>query len=196
MATRTGIFGGSFNPPHIAHLIIAETIRDQFELDRVIWIPNYSPPHKPSVDIAEAHHRYTMTQLAIKGHDAFTISPIEIDRKGISYTLDTLKSLKRSATSAELYLMIGGDSLYDFMKWNRPLEIVELSPLIVYHRDAQRSSPSAIETHYPGRIFHASGQLLHISSTSIRQKIKEGSSIRYLVPEQIRSYIHKNKLYL
>ena len=147
MARRVGIFGGSFNPPHIAHLIIAESIREQFELDHVLWVPNYIPPHKSQEQFADVSHRLLMTQKAIEHNSSFSLSQIEILRKGTSYTLDTVRELRENNPETAYSLIIGGDSLMDFMSWYKPEEIVKLAPLLVYNRpwDEQDAHRSRIE---------------------------------------------------
>ena len=195
MAKKIGIFGGSFNPPHIAHLIIAETIRDQFSLDQIIWIPNYIPPHKSTAGTQDAQHRLHMVGNIISGHEHFTLSTIEIDRKGTSYMLDTISMLQETQPDALYYLIIGGDSLNDFMTWYKPLEILKKVPLIVYNRTGIDTENAAIHAHSKDRISYASAPLMDISSTVIRERVAQGRSIRYLVTDNVRHYILKHNLY-
>ena len=196
MASRVGIFGGSFNPPHIAHLIIAESIREQFHLDHVLWIPNYIPPHKSQEHFAEVEHRLLMTQKAIEHNPRFSVSELEIERKGTSFTLNTVQTLCQTHPETSFSLIIGGDSLKDFMLWHQPAEIVKQTPLIVYKRPGENTAPAEAERLFPERISFASAPLLDISSTEIRQLVRVGKSIRYLVPEPVRLYIQQHRLYL
>ena len=196
MARQIGIFGGSFNPPHSAHLIIAETVRDQFELDHIIWIPNYIPPHKSTAGVQDAQHRLHMVQMTISGHDQFSVSTIEIDRKGTSFMLDTIRLLQDSEPAAHYHLIIGGDSLNDFMTWHKPIDILHRVPLIVYNRAGIESSTSEVQERFPERISYADAPLIGISSTGIRERVGAGTSIRYLVPDEVRTYIQEHNLYI
>ncbi len=195
MARRTGLFGGSFNPPHMGHLIVAESVRDQFDLDRVVWIPNYIAPHKPDHERADAAHRLRMTKLSIASNPAFEASSLEIDRGGTSYTVDTVYRIVEEYPSDSVHLIVGGDSLRDFLTWRRPEEIIDQTPLIVYRRPNSGEGPTEAESRYPGRISFASAPMVSISSAAIRQRIREGRSIRYLVPEPVWSYIDQHALY-
>lgn len=195
MARKIGIFGGSFNPPHIAHLIIAETIRDQFSLDEIIWIPNYIPPHKSTAGTQDALHRLQMVQKTISGHEHFSLSTIEVDRKGTSYMLDTISLLQEAQPDVLYKLIIGGDSLNDFMTWHKPLEILAKVPIIVYNRTGIDTKNAEVQQHFSDRISYASAPMMDISSTAIRERVAQGYSIRYLVPDKVRHYILKHNLY-
>lgn len=195
MARHLGIFGGSFNPPHVAHLIIAETIREQFSLDQVLWIPNYIPPHKATAGKDDALHRLRMVELAIDGHPHFSASTIEIDRKGKSYTLDTLHTLQEANPNTQYHLIIGGDSLRDFMSWHKPLKIIASAPLIVYDRPHIQTDTPELPANLKKRVLTASAPLLDISSTEIRKRVAQGQSIRYLVPGAVQHYIKQHNLY-
>ena len=115
-----GIFGGSFNPPHMAHLVVAETVRDLFGLDKILWIPGYIPPHKTHLRLVDANHRLAMVELAAASNPHFEVSDLEIARKGTSFTVDTVTMLKTSHPEHRYSLIIGEDSLLDFMTWHRP----------------------------------------------------------------------------
>ena len=190
---HTGLFGGTFNPPHLGHLIIAEAMKDAFHLDRVLWMPGYSPPHKSSAGLALPRHRFNMTRLAIAGNPSFQLSDIEVKRKGTSYTVDTLKQLREEQPNTRFSLMIGGDSLAEFLSWKDPDEIVSMVDLLVYPRP--KFDGSSIADRYRGKVLIADSPLLSISSTKIRKKILEGQSIQYLVPEPVRHYIKTHRLY-
>ena len=196
MAKKIGIFGGSFNPPHIAHLIIAESIRDQFSLDQILWIPNYIPPHKKTAGAGDVQHRLRMVELAIEHDPLFSISTIELERKGTSYTLDTVRSLQHDNPAVHYYLIIGGDSLRDFMSWHKPLEIIDNVPLIVYNRTENNIHHLNLPSTVQRRISFASAPLLDLSSSLIRRYVANGNSIRYLVPEKVYSYIQEHDLYV
>lgn len=190
---RVGLFGGSFNPPHFAHLLVAETIREQFSLDRVLWIPAYQPPHKAAAELASPEHRLTMTRLAIADNPHFSISPVEMNRRGTSYTFDTLCALQADAPDTSFYLLLGGDSLQGFPSWYRPHDILARVRLIVYHRPG---TPPTIPDGLPNeRIHFAQAPQIELASQTIRQRIQAGQSIRYWVPDAVRTYIHEHALY-
>ena len=190
---HVGLFGGSFNPPHIAHLIVAEAVREQGGLDQVLWMPSYQPPHKSSEEMLPAVHRLSMTRLAVEGHSAFAVSELEIDRQGTSYTLDTVKTLQQAHPEHQYSLVLGGDSLQQFHAWHRPEEIIDRLPLIVYHRPGIETRNVAAR--FLARCRFVTAPLLEISSTDIRARCRNGRSIRYLVPEAVRTYIETHRLY-
>ena len=188
-----GIFGGSFNPPHVAHLIVAETVRDQFGLDQVLWIPNYSPPHKANGELAAPAHRYAMTERAIGGYDRFAISDIELTRGGTSYTIDTLRQLQKAHPDTTFSLIIGSDSLRTFAHWHEADAIAALVPIIVYTRPGGLSG--VVEPRFANQVRFADAPLLEISGSEIRARVQQGRSIRYLVPDAVRMYLHQEGLY-
>lgn len=190
---RIGLFGGSFNPPHIAHLLVAEFVREQFDLDRVLWIANFQSPLKPVEDVAPAHHRVAMTRLAIDGNERFRLSNIEIDRGGVSYTIDTIRTLQDAHPQVDFRLIVGSDSLADFDEWREPQEILERVRLIVFRRPGtERTTPFAGAE---DRTDFADAPLLALSGTVIRDRIHTGKSIRYMVPDPVRSYVDEHDLY-
>ncbi len=188
---RTGIFGGSFDPPHVGHLIVAEGIRDLLQLDRVIWIPAATAPHKQGNTHSSAEHRSAMVRMTVSGNESFEQSDLEIGRGGVSYTVDTLKQLKRRYPSDEMFLLLGMDSYADFPEWREPERIAELASLIVYPRHGvelvDTSSFQAMTVDLPR---------VEISSSMIRKRVRSRESIRYLVADPVRSYIARNELYL
>jgi len=188
-----GIFGGSFNPPHTGHLIIAETIRDQFDLDQVLWIPSARPPHKHERDLASADHRLRMSQLAVSGHSSFAVSNIELQRRGFSYTVDTVKDLQDLYPDCIFSLIVGSDSLDDLPSWFQPEEITRRVPLLVYRRNSFSESQSSLPP--DSKVHFADAPRLDISGTDIRSRIRRGRSIRYLVPDDVEAYIHQHGLY-
>lgn len=188
-----GLFGGSFNPPHVAHLIVAETVRDQFGLDQIWWIPSHRPPHKEDGELVAAHHRLAMTRRATEQNPAFEVSDIEIQREGVSYTVHTLRALQEEHPDTSFWLIIGSDSLRDFGAWHRPDEIVDRVPLIVYKRPGAISSIA--DPQYTNHVRFADAPLLEVSGTEVRARCRKGRSIRYLVPEPVRQYINEHALY-
>lgn len=189
---RIGIFGGSFNPPHLAHLIVAEQLRSSLRFDRVYWIPGARPPHKDVQALAEGAHRMAMVQLATADNPAFVVSDVELRRDGTSFTIDTVRELKQEHPGDELFLMMGGDSLSDFHRWKAPGAILDEVPLAVYRRSGW-TVPS--EFSQSGRVYIADTPLIEISGTDIRKRWAEGRSVRYLVPDAVIRYMDENNLY-
>lgn len=188
-----GLFGGSFNPPHVAHLIVAEVARDQFGLDEVWWIPNATPPHKSSDELANVEHRVEMTRRAVSDNSGFRLCEIEIERAGVSYTVDTVRTLQEQHPDTGFGLIIGSDSLDHFAEWHEPDEIADRVPLVVYKR------PGVIDTvpepRFARHVRFVAAPVMEVSGTEIRSRCRAGRSIRYLVPESVRTYIEQNGLY-
>ncbi|WP_263831588.1 nicotinate (nicotinamide) nucleotide adenylyltransferase [Salinibacter sp.] len=188
-----GLFGGSFNPPHVAHLVVAEVVRDQFGLDEVWWIPNATPPHKPNDELAAVQHRLAMTERTVEGNPAFRVCGVEVERDGVSYTVETLRVLQDQHPDTDFALILGSDSLDHFADWHRPDEIAERVPFIVYKR------PGAIESvadpRFVNDVRYAAAPVMEISGTEVRARCRAGRSIRYLVPEAVRAYIDTHDLY-
>ncbi len=190
---KYGIFGGSFNPPHIAHSIVAESVREQLKLDKIIFIPSGNHPLKNSLI---ANHRYAMSQLAFGGNDNFEVSDIEIqnsDEK--SYTVQTLQKLNKLYESniVKLCLILGIDNLIELPKWKEPEKLFSLSEVIVINRpdyDLKNSKPEFAEL-----ATFITVPYLEISSTLIRKKVAEGKSIRYMTDIKVEEYIYGNNLY-
>ncbi len=190
---RIGIFGGTFDPPHIGHLIIAEHARVQFKLDRVVFIPAYRPPHKAGRASTAPQHRLNMVRRAIRGNPWFKVSDIELKRKGVSYTIDTIRAVHRRFPDASMFLILGSDNLSEFHTWKSYDELLALTRLLVYARGHGRLlRPSRLRR---ARISFVRGLLLDISSSAIRQLIRSRHSIRYLVPADVERYIISRKLY-
>lgn len=190
---RIGIFGGSFDPPHIGHLIIAELAHEQLGLDKVIFVPAYLPPHKVGGHRSSPSHRLRMTKIAVKGNPKFAVSDIEIQRKGISYTVDTLQYFKKQYPKAKFFLLIGGDNYAQFVAWKSPDVIATLASLAVYPRLGYNSN--VLPHSYFGKEYLLHGNTLDLSSTEIRKRVFHRKTIRYLVPENIEQYIVEKRLY-
>lgn len=193
---RTGIMGGTFNPPHNAHLLIAEIAREQYGLDRVIFITGGNPPHKTGA--APAKHRFNMTRLAISGNETFTDDSFEIESGEKSYTVNTLKFLTEKYPSDELFFIIGEDSLNDLEKWYKPDEILKMCSILVFPRVSQRQLEETVKDTAKktgGRIFSINAPVMEISSTDIRERIKSGKTVRYMLPDKVLDYIKKHNLY-
>jgi nicotinate-nucleotide adenylyltransferase len=188
-----GVFGGSFSPPHLAHLAVAEAARDQLELDRVLWVPAATPPHKQGQTMPAADHRLAMTRLAVEGNEAFAVSDLEVARAGISYTVETIRALQDAYPDTDFHLLLGGDSLALFETWVRPDEIVRRVPLVVYPRPG--ADLAGVPASVMARATFLDRPLLDPSSTAIRRLIRAGRSVRYLVPDAVLAYIAEHALY-
>lgn len=186
---KIGILGGTFNPIHIGHLILAEEIREKLKLDKVIFVPTYLPPHKDNSDIAAAQDRYRMAKLAIKTNGYFLVSDIEIERNGRSYTIDTLREFKKIYPHDELYFITGSDLLKYLDEWKDLGEIIQMVKFIVVTRPGYplEKIPSYIQT--------VAIRAVDVSAFEVRQAVRENRSFRYLVPEAVYNYIIKKKLY-
>ncbi|MFH0989693.1 MAG: nicotinate-nucleotide adenylyltransferase [bacterium] len=188
---RIGLFGGSFDPPHLGHLLVAESAREQLGLEQVIFVPAFQPPHKNGLQQCTAAQRLKMTHLAVRNNRRFKVSAIEIRRKGVSFTIDTVMQFKKQFPEAELFFIMGGDSINQFTRWKSPAEILALTQIAVYHRAGERKR----KTIFKRKIHFLSGGLVTISSSEIRRKIHRSESIRYLVPENVYQYIQSHNLY-
>ena len=190
---RVCIFGGTFDPPHIGHLLIAQTVCEAEKFDKILFVPANIPPHKKN--ISGVNDRLAMLNLAIKGNPNFEISDMEIERGGVSYTIDTLKDIRSSFIKAEdeLFYLIGSDSLLGFKKWKNPKEILKHCNVVVAIRPGFR--PSDIPAWILHRIQFANIPRFEISSSNIRQRWRENKTIRYLVTLPVWEYINHHNLY-
>jgi nicotinate-nucleotide adenylyltransferase len=189
-----GLFGGSFDPPHLGHLIVAETIRDQFQLDQIWWIPAFDPPHKEGSALTASRHRLALTRRATEDNPGFAVSDVEVQRADTSYTVDTVRALQDAHPAYAFSLLLGGDSLRTFGAWRRPEEIAARVPLLAYHR--ADVAPVAMPPFLEGRLRFAEAPLIDISGTEIRARVRAGRSIRYLVPDAVQAYIETHRLYV
>ncbi len=189
-----GIFGGLFDPPHIGHLVISQWVLEEFNLNHIVFVPAFNPPHKHKY--SPYHHRYKMTEISIKGSKKFSISQIEKFIKGRSYTYKVLKAFKRILKlykNARLYLIIGADQWNEINKWKNPEMIFNEARVIVLSRPGYEIKK--IKPYYD-RILKSTAPLIDISSTVVRERVKRGLSIKYLVVPGVANYIKKNGLYL
>ncbi len=189
-----GIFGGSFDPPHIGHLILAERVRDACGLDRVLWVPAFVSPHKTGQTGTPAVHRLAMAHRAVADNPAFAVSDVEIRREGVSYTIDTVAALQQAHPADTFALILGGDSLRAFHTWHRPEEIVARVPLLVYERPDD-GAHAAVDPLFLRHARFVEAPLLPVSSTEIRARLRAGRSVRYLVPDAVLTYIEAHELY-
>ena len=199
---RLGIFGGTFDPIHLGHLILAEHCREACRLDRVLFIPAGQPPHKSDRQITPGRARLEMVELAIAGNATFAASSIELERVGPSYSADTLAALASEHPDAELFFLIGSDSLADLPQWYQPARIAERAVIVVATRPGVEKLDLAplrgiLGTTATERIERHVVQipLVQIASSAIRSRVSAGQSIRYLVPRAVECYIETHGLY-
>jgi nicotinate-nucleotide adenylyltransferase len=197
-AARIGVFGGTFDPIHIGHLIIATELAEALELDRVLFVPAGQPPHKSDLRLSPDADRLAMVNLAIAGNPAFASSTIELDRPGPSYTAALLETLTEELPNAQLVFLMGEDSLRDLPTWRDPADIVRLAELGVAMRPSTEADLETIYRSLPearGRIHVVPTTQIGISSSGLRDQIQSGRSVRYQVPEQVWRYIADRGLY-
>jgi nicotinate-nucleotide adenylyltransferase len=202
ISMRIGILGGSFNPIHQGHLIAAETARESFDLSQVIIVPCANPPHKSAAAMVSTSHRVNMIHSAVEADYNFEVSPIEIERGGTSYTIETITELKKRHPHAELYFIIGSDTLLELHLWKDIEKLLKLCKFITIARPgfdtaSLTEADIKLDPPWPEQLLaHLSGgHLLNISSSNIRHRVAEGMSIRYLVPESVYMYITEHNLY-
>ena len=195
-----GIMGGTFNPVHNGHLLLCEKIREEFELDKILFMPAKNPPHKLDLSIICSEHRMMMTKIATRSNPFFEVSDIEMKRTGASYTVDTLSGLKELyGPETQFALIIGADSMVQFHSWKDYRIIQSMAALLVAKRPEtdSRELDQCIKDRLEegGRIYLAKAEAMDYSSTEIRDRVARGQSIRYQVPEEVESYIYSNNLY-
>ena len=190
---RICLFGGTFDPPHIGHLLVAQTVCEAERFDKIYFLPAYQTPNK--IDVTPVENRLDMLKIAVEGNPNFEISDMELKRKGISYTIDTIKMIKKEQglNKKDLFYLIGSDSLLEFHKWKEPKEILNECQVIVAIRPGFR--PSDIPAWILHNIQFANIPRFEISSTNIRHRWVENKTIRYLVTLPVWNYINENGLY-
>ncbi|MFC1675362.1 nicotinate-nucleotide adenylyltransferase [Candidatus Omnitrophota bacterium] len=186
---KIGLLGGTFNPIHIGHLILAEEAREKLGLDKVIFIPTYLPPHKDNSDVASAGQRLEMIKLAIKGNSCFSVSDVEIKRGGRSYTIDTVKEFKSRFPDDQLYFITGSDLLKYLQEWKDLNDCIKLVSFVVATR------PGYPLENIPSYIRTVAIRAVYASGFEIRQAIRDKKSFRYLVPEKVFTYITRRRIY-
>ena len=205
---RLGIFGGTFDPVHYGHLLLAECCREQLSLDEVWFVPAAVPPHKQGRELTPGSQRAEMLELAIGGHTALRVCRYEIDRGGVSYTVDTLAHVRREHADAELFFLLGADSLRDLPGWREPVRLCELATPVVVGRVGPAGVEAAgapdfgplAEILSPKRIAQIRGHrvempLVELSSSEIRQRVAKGQSIRFRTPRAVEQYVADQQLY-
>lgn len=217
---RVGVFGGSFNPIHFGHLLLADQICEVLDLDRVLFVPAARPPHKLARDLAPAHHRFQMTALAVREHPRFEVCDLELRRSGPSYTVQTLEALR---DRGELHLLIGSETFVDLLDWREPWQIARLARLVIVPRNGtgfDPETPAALkvlkELGLPGfvhvttedtrTVFSGSEAIpkppilvhaasLPISGSDLRRRAREGKSLAYRMPGPVAAYVQDHGLY-
>lgn len=195
---KVAIFGGTFNPIHIGHLIMAQYVLNYTDIDKIIFVPNGVPPHKSDMEIASGKDRFEMVRLSIEDNPNLDISDFEIKKKTPSWTIDTLQFFSQKYD--QVYFMLGSDNLFDILKWKRSTEILRSFPLIVLPRQRNTRGVYKLINHYTDKycanITFVNMPLIDVSSTEIRKLIKENKSIRYMVCSKVEEYIKRKGLYL
>jgi nicotinate-nucleotide adenylyltransferase len=196
---RVGLFGGTFDPPHVGHLILASEARSQLELTRVLWTVTPDPPHKQDQSITALEHRLAMVRLAIQDDPGFELSDVELNRPGPHYTIDTIKLLAQQNPDAEIVPIIGGDSLNDLPTWHQPKEILYAAHWVgVMRRPGEETNLDALERELPGirsKIHYVDAPLLEIASREIRERAATGKPYRYYLPGAVYEYVEGHHLY-
>jgi len=195
---RTAVLGGSFNPIHYGHLLLADDVADLLGLDRVLFVPAARPPHKPNADLAPAQDRYAMVELAIAGHPKFAVSDLEFCRPGPSYTVDTLEALP--IPREELFLIIGSETFLDLLTWRSPRRVAQLARLVVVPRvgsafDLESAAVRKVVHEIREEPLVVRASSLPISASDLRRRVREGRSIAYRLPEAVGAYIRAERLY-
>jgi len=191
---KVGIFGGTFNPVHCGHLINAEIIREKFSLDKILFVPSKSPVHKEQIDHVSAEDRFRMLEIAIKGNSKFEISRIEIERDEDSYTIFTVQELLKRFTDTEFSLIIGHDSYSQLTTWRDYQNLIGSVRIIVMKRAWDDAVHPEINR-MARKIDFAENPVIEISATDIRERIKNGRSVQYHLPDSVIEYIHQKRLY-
>ncbi|MBN1287302.1 MAG: nicotinate-nucleotide adenylyltransferase [Anaerolineae bacterium] len=198
--TRIGIFGGTFDPPHLGHLILAETCADMLDLEYVLWVPAADPPHKRDRNVSSAQHRVAMIRAAIAGNARFVLSRVDVDRYGPQYSADTARIIAKQYSSEELFFLMGGDSLHDLLAWRDPDLLIERCHIGAVRRPGDKLEDviALLYERFPmleRRLHVVEAPYIQISGTDIRERVHKGWSLRYRVPDKVIDYIQKVGLY-
>jgi nicotinate-nucleotide adenylyltransferase len=196
---RIGIFGGTFDPPHVGHLILAEECRTQLKLDKLLWVVTDNPPHKRYLSISPIEDRVKLVEKAITDNKAFVLSRVDIDRPTPHFAIDTVNILKDENPGAQFFYLMGGDSLHDLPTWTRPIEFIELCDGIgVMRRHADQVDLVSLEHLLPGiskKVMIVDAPILEISSKEIRQRVNEGQGYRYYLRDAVYQAVLDLEMY-
>jgi nicotinate-nucleotide adenylyltransferase len=201
---RIGIIGGTFDPIHLGHLIIAQEVGWNLKLDRVLFMPAANPPHKQHQRVTPDYCRVEMVKLAIAGNPLFQLEPLELELGGLSYTSNTLEILRERlgpSPQTELFFIIGTDAAAELLTWNRPARVLELARLAVVGRPGYTLPLDKLQAGLPDtdlteRLIFVESPLINIAAHEIRERVEQGKPIHYLVPSAVEEYIRQEKLYL
>jgi len=200
--SRTGILGGTFNPVHLGHLLLAEAAAEAYELSRVLLIPCAAPPHKSVPDLAASEHRLAMLKAAVESSLLLEVSDAEIARGGVSYAVDTVRELKRENPGVEWFFILGSDMLAELHQWRDVYRLLDMCRFVTFGRpglepDSLKAEDLRLRPPWPERLLRDArpGRRVDISSREIRYRVAEGMSIRYLVPPEVEMYIAEHGLY-
>lgn len=198
---KIAIMGGTFDPIHMGHLVTAEAVRHEFNIDEVLFVPTGNPPHKAGMGITSAEQRYLMTVLATAANAHFNVSRIEIDREGPTYTIDTIKELSKTyGPETKLYFITGADAVHEILTWKNSEELLQMCTFVAVTRPGYQKQQlinhiEELRTQYHSSIRFLEVPALAISSSDIRKRVKAQSPIKYLVTSAVENYIYKHKLY-
>ncbi len=201
MVEKIGILGGTFNPVHLGHLMMAQDAAEAFDLTGVLFVPCSIPPHKEALGVAPARDRIEMLRLAVRDDPRFDVEPLEIERGGVSYSVDTLRALKAKRPDADFHFVIGGDTLTELHTWREIEELLGLCRMVTMVRPGYDPTPEAASLRlpdpWPARLLKDvfGGHLVDVSSTDIRERAAQGRSIRYMTPREVELYIVNHELY-
>ena len=193
LSVRLGLFGGTFDPPHVGHLLAAVDACEALELDRLVFVPAATQPFKVGLVTADARHRLEMVRHMVHGDERFAVDPVEIDRDGLSYTVDTLAQYAAAMPGAERFLLVGADVPATFGAWKSPERILELATVVVLRRGAEDEMGKADADRWGLR--RLGSRRIDVSSTEVRARARAGQSIRGFVPDAVAAYIETTGLY-
>jgi nicotinate-nucleotide adenylyltransferase len=198
--SRLGIMGGTFDPIHYGHLVAAEGARYEYGLEKVIFIPAGQPPHKLNIKLTEPWRRFEMTRLAVATNPYFQEMSIEIERPGPSYTIDTVLEISRLFPGAQVYFITGADAVFEILSWKRVEQLLSICKFIAatrpgYNLDEMWRKRGTLSQDFKKNVFYMEVPALAISSTDIRQRVREGRPVKYLLPETVEEYITSNNIY-
>lgn len=198
---KLAIMGGTFDPIHIGHLVTAEEVRAEFNVDEVLFVPTGHPPHKSNINMTTCEHRYLMTVLATAANPYFQVSRLEIEREGVTYTIDTIKELKRIyGDEVQLFFITGADAVHKILEWKESADLLQLCDFVAvtrpgYNKKELLKQVETLKTKYASNIHFLEVPALAISSSDIRKRLSETKPIKYLVPQEVENYIKKHELY-
>lgn len=196
VGSRLGVFGGTFDPPHIGHVAVAEDVAGYLELDRLIWVPARDPPHKPEQPLSPAGLRLEMTRAAVAGQPRFEVSEVELRRAGPSYTVDTLRAFRADHPSSRLFLVMGADQVRTFATgWREPATILQLATLALMDREGEDALEVSPDLPGMERAVHIPVRRLDVSSTEVRARFAAGRDVSALVPPGVLAVMEREALY-